>query len=151
MKIRYVRHFAATLAASFLILASASCAAKSQFQTVQITHDSLAAAQNLEAGICWGVTSIQDPRMPADTTRCTTDLARTVGLTQERHRAIHAKLATAFDLHRSLTAQISSGGTADLSVLSQIVIDVLALLSQLDQSSPQVVRLTSAVKAGRIQ
>lgn len=145
MKIRLYRQFAGILAA---VLLFSSCASSNQLQTVQVTHDSLAAAQDIEANICWGVQTVSAG--PADRTHCTAPLAAQLRLTDERHKLINQKLEAAFNLHKNLTVQIQAGGKVDLSALNQVVIDILALVGQLE-SSPQTTNLQNAVRAGRIQ
>lgn len=145
MKLRLYRHFAAVLAVMLLLSA---CASSNQLQTIQVTHDSLAAAQDIEANICWGVPNVAAG--PADRTHCTGFLSTQLGLTDERHKLLNQKFAAAFDLHKDITVQVAGGNRADLSALNQIVIDILALVGQL-QASPQRTNLENAVKAGRIK
>jgi len=115
---------------------------------VQVTHDALATAQDIEAQLCWGVATVY--LGPSDRSHCTTPVATLIGLTAERHQAINAKLKIAFDLHRSITAQIAAGAIVDLSSLETAIFDILALVAQLQQT-PAVAQLASTIKAGEIR
>jgi len=125
------------------------CAARlTPLQQVQATHDALATAQDLEAQLCWGVATVTAP-VP-DRSRCTTAIATTVGLTDARHQALNAQLATAFTVHKAVTAQLRAGTAADLTSLRTIIAAILALIGEL-RPAPLVERLATSVKAGEIR
>ena len=143
----------ATLGIAMLVMVMTSCsgcATTNQLRTVQGSHDSLVAAQDIEAQICWGVKSAVDPAIPDDTTKCTSDLAKTVGLTDERHKQLHAQLFRAFELHKTATTLIRNGKPADVSGINAAIVEILSLIAQL-QPAPQVTQLKSSVEAGRIK
>lgn len=128
---------------------TSGCAKMSPLQVIQVSHDSLATAQDLEAQLCWGVVSVREG--PADRSHCTTPVSSIIGLTTERHQALNGKLATAFTLHKSLTAQVASGAAqVDFALLKSIINDILAIIGQL-RPTAEVAQLTSAVKAGAIK
>lgn len=128
---------------------ASGCAAKfTPLQQVQVTHDALATAQDLEAQLCWGVATVHQG--PADRSYCTTPVAQAIGLTTARHQALNGKLKIAFDLHRSITAQIAAGLQVNLTSLKTAILDILAFITQLQQT-PAVAQLTAAVKAGEIR
>lgn len=124
------------------------CASGGLLRTLQVTHDSLATAQDLEAQLCWGVANVASG--PADRTHCTTVTATTIGLTTERHNKFNAQLATAFNMHKGLTQQAKAGGHVDTEALDTIIKSILSLVGQLQQT-PAVVQLATTVKAGQLK
>ena len=136
---------------SLLIVALllAACASTGLLQTLQITHDSLATAQDLEAQLCWGVPNVA--AVVADRTHCTTTVATTIGLTTERHNKLNARLATAFNLHKGLTQQAKAGaGHVDTAALATLIDSILSIIGELQQT-PAVAQLASTVKAGQLK
>jgi len=137
---------AMALSGAFLVSA---CAAKTtRLQTMQVSHDSLALAQDLEAQICWGVGSVKDS-VP-NRSECSTPLAQKIGLTPGRHQAINLRLAQAFTLHATLTNQMKTGINPDLSELASLIETILSELKGLQQV-PEVVRLTATVQKAKVQ
>ncbi len=145
-----LQHPNATVMALLLsvgLVFGAGCA-KSHLQEIQVTHDSLALAQDLEAQLCWGVAKVTDP--VENRSHCTTGVATQIGLTDARHQAINSKLAQAFTIHKSVTAQLAAGATnVDLATLTSLINAIVSDLAALQQT-PEVVRLTAAVQNGKV-
>lgn len=126
-----------------------ACANKTApLESAQVSHDSLALAQDLEAQLCWGVARVTAD-VP-DRTHCTTDIAKTIGLTDARHQAINSQLARAFVLHGVLTKQLQQGITVDLTQLRDLINAIVAELTNLQQTA-DVTHLIATVKAGEIK
>ena len=131
-----------------LTMACATTSATKRLQVAQVSHDSLALAQDLEANLCWGVPDVF--HAPADRSHCTAPVAATIKLTDARHQSINTRLAQAFSLHAAITRQLQQGITVDLSGLSQLIAAIIAELHELQQT-PDVVHLISVVQAGDIK
>lgn len=131
------------------IVAAPACANKqTAVQTVQVSHDSLALAQDLEARLCWNVASVFEG--PENKSHCTGPLAGKVGLTDTLHQRINGKLAQAFTIHHSVTAQQAAGATnVDVSTLGNLITSILADLASL-KDAPEVAQLRQAVEAGKV-
>ena len=118
----------------------------------QGSHDVLAAAQDLEAQLCWGITSVAAP-LPAGATRthCTAPTAATVGLTDANHQKLNAALAQAFALHLSATQLAAKGLSVDTSSFNAELQSALDILTALQQSPlvSQIVADINKAKGGQ--
>lgn len=121
------------------------CAGKRPVQVATAAQDSLSLAQDVEAQLCWDVPDALHG--PADKTHCTSATAAQIKLTDALHQQINAKLASAFNLHKQVVAQLDAGKTPDYLALNAAIIDVLALVGQLQQT-PKVVQMKSLVQQG---
>lgn len=130
-----------------LLLVAPACANKSKAVAVAtISHDTLAVAQDLEAQLCWDVPDAA--HAPAVKTHCTAAVAAQIGLTDDRHKAINAKIADAWSAYRSTIALVNAGQQADWSTLNTTLDAVIALIKQLQQT-PQVAQLSAAVAGAK--
>jgi len=132
---------------AFIAVLSFGCATKTtKLVTAQVSHDSLALAQDIEAQLCWGVANAK-ATVP-DRTRCTTDVAIKIALTDARHQAFNQKLAQAFILHEQITSVLRLGGTADTSQFVALLESIVTDLSHLETGFwPDVTRLINTVKS----
>ena len=138
--------------ALILAILLAGCAAKvAPIQIIQVTHDALAQAQDLEISFCLGVPTVAAAAALPNVSHCTTAVATAIHLTDARHADFTAKVTTAITLHRSITAQFAAGATSvDTTLLQTAITELLTLISQLQQT-PAVVQLSTTVASARIQ
>jgi hypothetical protein len=134
------------------MLGGSSCAGKmAPLQQVQVSHDALATAQDLEVQLCLGVPTVTAAQALPNVNHCTTTIATTIGLTDARHQAISSQFVTALMIHKALTAQAASGATSlDYATLQASINTILTIIAEL-QPAPQVVQLQNSVKAGQIR
>src|SRR5258708_36455257 len=79
-----------------VLLLTPACANKTKpLQTITITHDALATAQDLEVNLCLGAANTAAAAALPAVNHCTTALARQIGLTDAVHQSIPPQLATA--------------------------------------------------------
>jgi hypothetical protein len=148
LKLQHPNSTVLTLLLSVGLVFGMTGCAKNHLQEIQVSHDSLALAQDLEAQLCWGVAKVTDP-VP-DRTHCTTAIAGTIGLTDMRHQSLNARLAQAFTVHKSVTTQLATGATnVDLTTLTSLINEIVNDLNTLKQT-PEVQRLTQAVQSGKV-
>jgi hypothetical protein len=125
---------------------STGCANKTApLVAAQVSHDSLALAQDIEAQLCWNVPNVKSG--PANRTHCTSETAVRIKLTDDRHQKFNAKLTQAFDLHKKFTALARVGSNPNITALTALISSIVEDLRDLEQIS-DVTRLISAVKGG---
>jgi hypothetical protein len=130
-------------------LAASGCAGKlTPLKQAQITKSSLDAAFDLEASLCWGVSSVH--LAPTDRTRCTAPTARVIGLTDARHQAINRGFVRAYTLHYDATRLLKAGQNADLVELTKAIGALVSELLALQQTH-EVVTLVNTAKAAEIR
>src|SRR5258708_9449463 len=87
-----------------VLLLTPACANKTKpLQTITITHDALATAQDLEVNLCLGAANTAAAAALPAVNHRTTPLARQIRLTHPLHHAIHAHLSTALALPNPVT------------------------------------------------
>src|SRR5258708_20284244 len=87
-----------------VLLLTPACANKTKpLQTITITHDALATAQDLEVNLCLGAANTAAAAALPAVNHCTTALARQIGLTDAIHQSIPSQPPTAFPPHNSTT------------------------------------------------
>ena len=140
------------------LLLSAGCAGHLSprllaLNTASSTNKGLALVQDLEAQVCW-----DQPSAPAakqakvDLTKCSTDLATRVGLTQERHQEFNHQLDTLFGLHLKMSQDLrlwTAGLPVPVSVqeFADASSRLSSLLHQLAAGSPKIQALLDEVQA----
>lgn len=134
-----------------LLLVSSCAARMTPLQQVQVSHDALATAQDLEVQLCLGVPTVAAASSLPTVNHCITAIATTIGLTDARHQALSTHFVTALTIHKALATQAASGATAlDYATLKATISTILGLVAELRQTA-DVARLASTVKAGQVK
>lgn len=149
LKLHHPHKVIVMLALMVGLAGSMGCAARSVTpQIIAASHDSLVTAQNLEAQLCWGVSDAT--AHVEERWHCTSPQAAALQLTDARHQAINAKLGQAIRIHYAATAAARTGAAIDAGSLEKVIQEILVLVGQL-VPSPEVERLTNAVKKGSVR
>ncbi len=139
---------------SLVLFLFAACASMPPLQKAQLSHDSLALAQDTEAQLCYGMTLTQamaTPAMAAAPNHCPAPASVQLGWTDARHQDFNRWLKQALDAQATFTRILASGGTADATSLNAAVGTILFILANLPQTNPTIQMLTLQVSKARIQ
>jgi hypothetical protein len=119
-----------------VILFSVACAGSPRANLVR-THQSvqiaLGAVDDAERMLCFGSITL-----PVNPTHCTTEAARTAGLTDERHKAIQTLLARAQKEQLRIASVISVWKSGDKINFDTIVSLAKAITDQINQMNASV-------------
>lgn len=136
----------------FTALVSVSCASMSSLQKAQVSHDALALAQDTEAQLCWGVSSVA-AAMAANVTpnHCTAPTAATIKLTDAVHQDFNRLMGKALEAHMAVTRLLASGAKADLTDLNRWIQELITIVANFLQTNPQVQTLGLQLNKARLQ
>lgn len=130
-----------------LVLALSACASSPRAKLVQ-THQSvqmtLATLDDAERVLCWNTTI-----PPEDSSRCTTEAARTAGLTTERHRAISRAFVKAYDAQLAIGGVIAvwaPGTPVDFTLIDAAAAEIDAQVRLMNVSLPEIAPLIRRIR-----
>lgn len=126
---------------------AAGCAGNPRSNLVK-THQGiqtiLAALDDAERRLCFGSTTLT-----ATPNQCHTDVAKAVGLTDARHRAIHAALNKGYEAQIHIGAAIAlwqPGQTVDMALALQAASEVNSILAAMNVKMPDLTPLLQRAK-----